>query len=68
MKPSICVAAVAGLFVLGACASSTQGIPATSPGTRELARSDARTQQSSALTQLVNLDYSNGTISVFLDR
>jgi hypothetical protein len=65
MKLFVCVAAFAGLFVLGGCASSTQGIPAASLAERSLAPSDARTQPDGSLTQLVNLDYSNGTISVF---
>jgi hypothetical protein len=65
MKPFICVATVAGLFVLGGCASSTQGVPAAPPAARPLALSDAQAQSSSSLTQLVNLDYSNGAISVF---
>jgi hypothetical protein len=65
MKTCICVAAVAGLFALGGCASSTQGIPAASVAARSLAPSDAAARPSSALTQLVNLDYSNGKISVF---
>ena len=65
MKASICAAAVAGLFVLGGCASSTRGIPAAPLSARSLAPSDAETQPTSSLTQLVNLDYSNGTISVF---
>jgi hypothetical protein len=64
MKPSFCLAAVAGLFILGGCASSTQGIPA-SPAARSVAPNDAQTPSTGALTQLVNLDYSSGTISVF---
>jgi hypothetical protein len=64
MKPSVCLAAVAGLFILGGCASSTQGIPA-SPAARSVAPNDAQTPSTGALTQLVNLDYSSGTISVF---
>lgn len=59
------VAAVGGLFVLGGCASSAPEIPAVSLAARALAPSDAATQPNSSLTQLVNLDYSNGTISVF---
>jgi len=65
MKPFICAAAVAGLFVLGGCASSTQGIPAAPLAGRSLVPSDAEARSGSWLTQLVNLDYSNGTISVF---
>jgi DNA-binding beta-propeller fold protein YncE len=65
MKPSTYAAAVAGLFLLGGCASSTRGIPATPLAARSLAPSSVETQSSSSLTQLVNLDYSNGTISVF---
>ncbi|MFY9738113.1 MAG: hypothetical protein WAK11_03580 [Candidatus Cybelea sp.] len=65
MKPFICAAVVSGLLVLGGCASNTQGIPAAPLGERSLGASDVRTQSSSSLTQLVNLDYSNGTISVF---
>jgi hypothetical protein len=65
MKLSICVAAVAGLFVLGGCASRTQTIPAASLSARSLAPRDTRTQPDGSLTQLVNLDYLNGTISVF---
>jgi hypothetical protein len=65
MKPFICAAAVAGLFVLGGCASSTQGIPAAPLAGRSLVPSDAEARSGSSLMQLVNLDYSNGTISVF---
>jgi hypothetical protein len=65
MKPSTYAAAVAGLFLFGGCASSTRGIPATPLAARSLAPSSVETQSSSSLTQLVNLDYSNGTISVF---
>lgn len=65
MKPLIGVVAVAGLFVFGGCASSTQGVPAAPLAARSFAPSDAQTQSSSSFTQLVNLDYSNGTISVF---
>jgi DNA-binding beta-propeller fold protein YncE len=59
------VTAIAGLFVLGGCAASTPGVPTASLAARSLAPNNAETQPSSALTQLVNLDYSNGTISVF---
>jgi hypothetical protein len=65
MKRSICLAAVAGLFILGGCASNRQAIPAAPPAARSLAPRDAVAQRSNSLTQLVNLDYSNGTISVF---
>jgi hypothetical protein len=65
MKLCMCVLALTGLFALGGCASSPPGIPAAPLTTRALARSDAGPQQSGSLTQLVNLDYSHGTISVF---
>ena len=64
MKRYICVAAVGGIFALGGCTSNAPGIPAASLAARSFAPSDAGTT-SSSLTQLVNLDYSNGTISVF---
>ena len=64
MKLSNYAAAAAGLFLLAGCASSTPGIPAPSPATGALARSEAG-QESGSLTQLVDLDYSNGAISVF---
>jgi hypothetical protein len=65
MKPSGCVAAMASLAVLGGCASSTPAIPTTSLPTASFVRHGAASQRSGSLTQLINLDYSNGTISVF---
>lgn len=67
MKSSISPAALAGLILLGGCAANTPAVPtATSAtsGARSPVR-DAATRQSGSLTQLVNLDYSSGTISVF---
>ncbi len=65
MKTSICLMALAGLFALGGCASGAPGMPAAPLTTQALTRGDSGTQRSGSLTQLVNLDYSNGTISVY---
>jgi hypothetical protein len=65
MKPFICAAAVAGLLAAGGCGSNRQGIPEAALAARSSAPSAAGTRRSSSLAQLVNLDYSNGTISVY---
>jgi hypothetical protein len=65
MKRFTYLAAIAGLLIPGGCASSAPEIPAASPAARSSGPRDAVPQRSDPLTQLVNLDYSNGRISVF---
>ena len=65
MKRFTYLAAIAGLFILAGCASNSEGIPAASPAMRSLPPRATLPHSSTSLTQVVNLDYSTGTISVF---
>ena len=65
MKATTSSTILIAVFALAGCSSATSSQPALPSAQSQGASSNRQTPNGGALTELYNLDYSNGTITVF---